>query len=489
MATKTTTPVTSPKKAAHDGDITPELKKFMTQKWAEPAALSTKVLPVAAHTARRRVELSAAFPGEVLIVSSGRLVFRSNDTPFAFRAHSAYAWLTGHLDEGGVLVMTPLHRGSKATGHKATLYVRPRNGRTTIDFYRDRDYGELWVGPRPGVADVSKRLNITCASLEKLPEVLATLAATEVSTRTIRGVDPIVDKAIRTKKKPDAQFASTLSELRLVKDDWEVAELQYAVNATRTGFDEVIAEFPAADSERWLEGTFFRRARTDGNNIGYGSIVACGSHACVLHWTDNDGAVKPGELALLDMGVEGHNLYTADVTRTVPISGTFTEPQRRVYEIVLEAQQAGIDATRAGESFLAPHKAAMEVIVTHLLKWGLLHGDVEGLLKSEVYKRYTLHGTSHMLGIDVHDCAQARNEMYRGGTLAAGMVLTVEPGLYFQRDDLSVPAELRGIGVRIEDDVVVTRGAPRVLSADIPRQARDVERWVQQLTKRSRGRK
>lgn len=452
----------------------------MTENWAPAESLDNTLAAVATHAARRRSQLSRAFPGEALVVAAGRLVFRANDSPFPFRTHTAYAWLTGHLAEGGVLVMTP----NAKRGHQTTLYVRERNGRSTIEFYRDRDYGELWVGPRPGVSDVSERLGIKCAPLSKLPGVLAIIAAGATPIRTIRGLDPTVDRGVRTKKKPDAELAQTLSELRLIKDEWELNELQLAVDATLKGFSDVIAEFPAADSERWLEGTFFRRARTEGNDIGYGSIVACGPHACTLHWTDNDGEVRAGELALLDMGVEGHNLYTADVTRTVPISGTFTEPQRRVYDVVLEAQQAGIDATRAGESFLAPHEAAMRVIISHLLKWGLLHGDADELLKNEMYRRYTLHGTSHMLGIDVHDCALARNEMYRGGTLAPGMVLTVEPGLYFQRDDLSVPAELRGIGVRIEDDVVVTQGDARVLSAAIPRQAKDVERWVQKLVKR-----
>ncbi len=486
MATKTATNTAkkAAPKAAHDADITPELRAFMTQRWAEPATGKIKELTVAPHAARRRAELSAAFPGEVLIVAAGRLKFRSNDTAYPFRAYSAYAWLTGHLDEGGVLVMTP----NAKRGHKTTLYVRPRNGRTTIDFYRDRNYGDLWVGSRPGVSDVSSRLAISCVSLEKLPDALQAAQQLGLPIRTIRHLDPTVDAAIKTNKKTDAEFEQTLSELRLIKDSWEIDELQQAVDATHHGFDDVITEFPAAGTERWLEGTFFRRARTEGNDIGYGSIVACGSHACVLHWTDNDGAVKPGELALLDMGVEGHNLYTADVTRTVPISGTFTETQRRIYDVVLEAQDAGIEASRAGESFLAPHNAAMRVIVSHLVKWGLVEGDVDSVLKSEIYKRYTLHGTSHMLGIDVHDCAQARNEMYRGGTLAAGMVITVEPGLYFQHDDLTVPKELRGIGVRIEDDVVVTSGDPIVLSANIPRQTRDVERWVQRLTKGAKRR-
>jgi Xaa-Pro aminopeptidase len=477
-------PQKEPQKASHDGDLTPELRTFMSQQWAAQPDVPTTQADVAPFTASRREQLSAAYPGEVLIVTSGRLKVRSNDTHYAYRANSSYAWLTGHLGEGGVLLMTP--KGKK--GHTSTLFVRPRSGRSTIDFYRDRDYGELWVGPRPGVVETSARLGMKCASLDTLPKVLLKTFENAKPVRATLGHDVEIDALLKgkTTKRSNAALEVTLSELRLIKDSWEIAELQLAVDATQAGFNDVIAEFSAAASERWLEGTFFRRARQDGNDIGYGSIVACGSNACILHWTDNDGAVQEGELALLDMGVEGHNLYTADVTRTLPISGRFTEPQRLVYEAVLEAQEAGIRATVAGASFLAPHYAAMRVLVTHLMKWDLLKGDLDALLAAETFKRYTLHGTSHMLGIDVHDCAKARNEFYRGGTLADGMMLTVEPGLYFQTDDLTVPTEFRGIGVRIEDDVLVAGDRPVVLSAHIPKTVTAVERWVQSGRKKRR---
>ncbi len=464
-----------PRTANHDGGVTPELRAFMVTGWAEPNQRVPKVSDVAPFAKARRDLLSAAYPGEVLIVTSGRFKVRSNDTHYSYRANSSYAWLTGHLDEGGVLVMVPV-RG----GHRATLYVRAASGRKTIDFYRDRDYGELWVGPRPGVLHTATRLDIACAGLDTLPKAIGAVRTSGKPVRATLGHDRDVDALMKrlTRVKNNAGFETTLSELRLVKDRWEITELQRAVDATHVGFNDVLGEFGTATSERWLEGTFFRRARTDGNDVGYGSIVACGHHACTLHWTDNDGAVKDGELALLDMGVEGVNLYTADVTRTVPINGTFSALQRQVYDAVLDAQEAGIAACRVGETFLAPHQAAMSVLVAHLVKWGLLSGDTDELLRTEIHKRYTLHGTSHMLGIDVHDCARARNEFYREGSLQAGMVLTVEPGLYFQHDDLSVPKQFRGIGVRIEDDVLITTKGPRVLSVAIPKAADAVEKWV-----------
>ena len=223
--------------------------------------------------------------------------------------------------------------------------------------------------------------------------------------------------------------------------------------------------------ERWIEGTFFRRARAMGNDIGYDSICAGGSHATTLHWIDNTGAIKPGKLVLLDMGVEGRNLYTADVTRTLPVDGTFTPLQRDLYDLVLAAQQAGIDAVRPGAPFLAAHHAAMEVLAHGLEDLGLL--PVLGARRrSTRSRRSTPAGPCtaprHMLGMDVHDCGRASADIYPKGDLAEGMVLTVEPGLYFQEDDLLVPEELRGIGIRIEDDILVTADGTPNLSAVAP---------------------
>jgi Xaa-Pro aminopeptidase len=220
-----------------------------------------------------------------------------------------------------------------------------------------------------------------------------------------------------------------------------------------------------------------------GNDIGYDSIVGGGRHATTLHWIENTGPVTPGELLLLDMGAEASSLYTADVTRTLPVNGHFTPVQRDLYSLVLEAQRAGIDAVRPGAAFRAPHEAAMTVLAHGLEDLGLLPVSAEEALSpdSRVYARWTLHGTSHMLGMDVHDCAASQTGIYPGGDLEAGMVLTVEPGLYFQEDDLLVPEELRGIGIRIEDDIVVTADGARNLSDALPREPDDIEAWMANL--------
>ncbi|MGW0901563.1 M24B family metallopeptidase, partial [Streptomyces goshikiensis] len=226
---------------------------------------------------------------------------------------------------------------------------------------------------------------------------------------------------------------------------------------------------------------FFLRARVEGNDVGYGSICAAGPNACTLHWVRNDGQVRPGDLLLLDAGVETRDLYTADVTRTLPINGTYSDIQRKVYDAVYEAQEAGIAAVRPGAKFRDFHDAAQRVLAEKLVEWGLLEGPVERVLELSLQRRWTLHGTGHMLGMDVHDCAAARTEAYVDGTLEPGMCLTVEPGLYFQTDDLTVPEEYRGIGVRIEDDILVTEDGNRNLSAGLPRASAEVEAWMAAL--------
>jgi Xaa-Pro aminopeptidase len=179
--------------------------------------------------------------------------------------------------------------------------------------------------------------------------------------------------------------------------------------------------------------------------------------------------------------VETHSLYTADVTRTLPISGRFTGIQRKIYDAVYESQQAGIEAVKPGAAFRDFHDAAQRVLAEKLVEWGLLDGPVDRVLELALQRRWTLHGTGHMLGLDVHDCAAARTETYVNGTLEPGMVLTVEPGLYFQADDLTVPEEYRGIGVRIEDDILVTADGNRNLSAGLPRRSSEVESWMAAL--------
>ena len=443
--------------------------------WSEQP-LTLTPLPEAPNHARRRADLSAAFPGETLVIPSGGERIRSNDTAYPFRPGSDHVWLTGDHDPDSVLVLWPT-----TGGHEATLYVRPRSPRTTDGFFTDRRDGELWVGRRHTLTEKATRLGIATAHLDGLSEVLDGCAPG--GTRVLRGMDASVDAAVRAGKPGrDRELAQVLSELRLVKDDWEVAQLRAAVDASVLGFEDVARVLPADRpvSERLIDGVFGLRARHDGNTVGYSSIVGAGPHAAILHWSRNDGTIGAGDLLLMDMGVEGHNYYTADVTRTVPVSGTFTPPHRELYDLVHRSQQAGIDTVRPGVAFDDVHQACMRVLAEGLSDLGILPVTVDEAMKDDslLYRRWTLHGFGHMLGIDVHDCAASRPRAYREGTLGAGYVLTVEPGLYFQPDDELVPAELRGIGIRIEDDVLVTPDGAEVLSAGLPRAAADVEAWL-----------
>ena len=285
-------------------------------------------------------------------------------------------------------------------------------------------------------------------------------------------------------------LARDLSEQRLVKDAHEIAEIQAAVDATARGFDDVIADLHLAAQhergERVVEGAFHRRARLDGNAVGYDTIAASGHHACYLHWTRNDGPVREGDVILLDAGVEVDSLYTADITRTLPITGEFTEVQRRVYDAVLEAADAAFAIVKPGIVFKEVHAAAMEVIARKTAEWGVLPVSAEVSLEpdQQLHRRWMVHGTSHHLGLDVHDCAQARRDFYHDGIVREGMVFTIEPGLYFQADDLTVPEELRGIGMRIEDDIVVTADGAVNLSGAIPRTADEVEAWMREVRSR-----
>jgi len=456
---------------AHDQSVPEAYAAFMREGWGE-RQLDAHRHPVADWSAQRRSRLAETFPGERLVVPAGRFKVRANDTDYRFRADTAHVHLTGNQTSDAVLV---LEAGD------SVLYARPRSSRRTDEFFRDRRYGELWAGRRPSLTEMSDSLGLEVRHLSELEDRLAGPA----KTRALRDVDAYVDRELPPDPGRDHELGRVLSEMRLVKDTWEIDQLQEACDITALGFADSVREWDdvLTYGERWLEGTFFRRARAMGNDLGYDSIVAGGAHATTLHWTENSGPVTPGDLLLLDMGVEGNNLYTADVTRTLPVDGTYTPVQREIYSLVLLAQQAGIDAVRPGVSFEAPHEAAMQVLAHGLGDLGLLPVSAEQALSpdSKVYTRWTLHSTSHMLGLDVHDCASAAPEAYKQGELAAGMVLTVEPGLYFQEDDLLVPEELRGIGIRIEDDLVVTATGSTNLSRSLPREPEAVQEWMADL--------
>jgi Xaa-Pro aminopeptidase len=455
--------------ASHDPKRPQKLLDFMLTGWADRETSAAREGEASAYRRARRARLAERFAGEVVVVPTGGLKVRANDTDFRFRPGSDFSWLVGSHEPDAVLVVD-------AAG-EAVLYQAPAWTRETPAFFTDRS-GEFWNGPRPSLDAVAAQLGIVTRPLEEIEKLRGT------SARVLRGYDTKVQELFESTEEADKELATWLSEVRLIKDEWEIAQLQEAVDATVKGFEDVVRELPkaVATSERWAEGVFGLRARVEGNDVGYGSICAAGAHACILHWTDNDGPVREGDLFLLDMGVEGNELYTADVTRTLPVSGRWTDRQREAYELVYRSQEAAIAACKPGAKFLDPHNAAMKVLAEGLEALGIVESAAEVLAEDDKrYSRWTIHGVSHMLGLDVHDCAQSRDEMYREGTLEVGHVLTIEPGLYFQPDDLLVPEDLRGVGIRIEDDVVVTEDGCRNLSASLPREASEIETWMASL--------
>ena len=367
-------------------------------------------------------------------------------------------------------------------GHLTYLYINPRSTRDTDAFFRDAKYGELWVGRRFTLDEAKSVYQIDTRLVSTLKDFLSDGKEALV----IRGEDSLVDGAVK-KHKRESEFLTFTSEQRLTKDDYEIREMQKAVDATALGFSDVIAVMPAAVNtprgERVLEAAFYGRARVAGNELGYSTIVGSGAHACVLHWIRNDGNVHPGELVLIDAGVEVDSFYTADITRTLPVSGKFTPAQRSLYTLVYEAQLAGFAAARPGVKFSEINAACQLVLAKGLADMGVLPVGAEDSLLPEngFHRRWTLHGVSHHLGIDVHDCAHARRENYMDKELEVGMVLTVEPGLYIQPDDELFAPEYRGIGIRIEDDIVITEDGCRNLSEDIPRHPDEIEKWMKSI--------
>ena len=474
------------KTSSHDIPMPEHLRAAIAADWDPAPAMPHPATPdVAPFAAARRAALSERLPGRLIVVPAGNLRVRANDTDYPFRAASSFTWLTGETAEDAVLVLAP-----SGQTHEATLYIAEYAQPGEVAYFTDRGHGAVWVGNVPSVDDTQRVLGLRTRPRAALADDLAPYRETE--TALLAGFDAAVDALL---PRADREILTPLlDELRLVKDTWELGRLKLACEITARGFADVARELPkvvgqhGVRGERWLEGTFWRRARLEGNEVGYTSIVGSGRHATTLHWWRNNGEIEDGQLLLADMGVETDELYTADVTRTMPVNGTWSPAQLQVYRAVLEAQTAGIAEVKAGADFFAAHRAAQWVLADHLHSWGLLPVPAEIACDEDperpgagLQRRYTLHSTSHMLGIDVHDCALAREELYKSGPLQAGYVLTVEPGLYFQVNDRSVPSELRGIGVRIEDDIAVTDGEPVNLSGMLPRDPDEVTAWMREV--------
>lgn len=445
---------------------TPHSKQFLdyiSSGWKESASNSVATSKVATFAKARRQKVAERFAGELIVIEAGSPKTRSNDTEYRYRPHAAFAHLTGwgsHTVPDSVLVID-----TKANEH--ILFLRPTAGKDSDEFFANPAIGEFWVGKRPTLEEISTLLDIQTRDLAELEDYLDSKEVLDLE---------------------DDSLVEFVSELRLVKDSFEIEEMRKAVASSIRGFEDVVRVFPKAivqeRGERVIETAFFSRARLEGNDLGYETIAAAGKNACTLHWISNHGKVNSGELVLLDAGVEMESLYTADITRTLPVSGKYSEVQREIYLAVLEAADAVFAIAKPGMKFSDLHAEAMKVIARKTSEWGLLPVSAEESLEADnqYHRRWMVHGTSHHLGIDVHDCAQARKEMYMDAELKPGMIFTIEPGLYFHEDDLLAPEQFRGIGIRIEDDVLVTETGVENLSAKLPRHPDEIERWMASLS-------
>jgi len=424
----------------------------------------------------RRRALEAMAPDSAMLLFGARHVLRNADTEYPYRQHSDVFYLTGWRDPEVVVLLRP------GADEPVVMFVQPKDPER-----------EVWTGYRYGPEGAKSLFGADAAhpieELDKLlPELLmgrSTLYYEAMvdaeNDASVRGVLASARRPARTKHLPLPQTfvhpGVVLHDLRIRKSEGELDILREASRITADAHIAAMAMTRPGVREYELEAEInYTFRRQGGEGPGYGIIVGGGANATVLHYVANQDALEDGDLVLVDAGCE-YKLYTADVTRTWPASGRFSPAQREVYEVVLEAQLASIDAARAGNSFTDVHDAAVRALTEGMLRIGLLEGELEEALSEKTYRRYYMHNTSHWLGLDVHDVGDYSRD---GGSraLEPGMVLTVEPGLYIDPEDEQAPERFRGIGVRIEDDVLVTDGAPDVLTAAVPKSVEAVEAAV-----------
>jgi Xaa-Pro aminopeptidase len=426
--------------------------------------------------ARRREEFMRALgPRAVAVFHSPPEAHRNGDQHYRFRQSSDLYYLTGFAEPQATLVLRP-----GADSERCVLFVRPRD--------RER---EVWDGRRAGVEGAVADFGADAAyPVAELAAKLPGLVAGAIDLCYGLGHDPDFDAVIarliadlrlreRRGQRPPHRIVdprTILHEMRLRKSQDELALLRRAAAITAEAHTAAMSAAAPGLGEHELEAlidyTFRRRG---GSGPGYGTIVGSGPNATILHYVESSRTLAAGDLVLVDAGCE-YQFYTADVTRTFPVSGEFTPPQRRCYDVVLAAQEAAIRAARPGVTLDDLHQICVDRLTQGMVDLGLLAGPASARVDDESYKTYYMHRTSHWLGLDVHDAGAYTADDGSPRPLEAGMVITIEPGLYIAADAESAPAELRGIGVRIEDDVLITGGGCEVLTAAVPKRAEDVER-------------
>ncbi|HEY1070795.1 aminopeptidase P N-terminal domain-containing protein [Thermomonas sp.] len=433
--------------------------------------------PVTAHwrqalARRRKALMQAAGDGAILVLPAAPERIRSRDTHYPYRQDSDFWYLTGCDEPEAVLVLVPGRRHGES-----------------ILFCRERDpEREGWDGPRLGPEGAVDALGLDDAyPITDIDDILPGLLEGRRRVHYHLGRDPDFDlkligwlnrvrAQVRQGAQPPQEFLELghlLDEMRLFKSADEIALMQKAADISVEAHRAAMRAARPGIHEYELQAEVERVFRRHGAEPAYASIVGAGANACILHYRANAAKARAGELVLIDAGAE-HRGYASDITRTFPVGGRFSREQRALHDLVCRAQAAALAQARPGVPYEAGHEAAVRTLSDGLLSLGLLQGSLEAVVANGDYKRFYRHKTGHWLGLDVHDVGEYRIDG-ASRLLEPGMVFTIEPGLYIPADDAAVPAKWRGIGIRIEDDVLVTRDGHRVLTGALERSADEVE--------------
>jgi len=404
----------------------------------------------------------------VAIITNNPVAIRSRDTHYRHRFNSYLHYLTGWHGENGVAIF---HHDNGSW--KCRLYVRPRDVEK-----------EIWTGQRPGLegalADWPVDESANCLEISnELPQYLKSVSA----IYHVHGLDDIVDSIVIESEKESLDPREILDNMRVIKSDAEIALMQYAANLASFAHIEAMRECKI-DMGEWqmqsiIEGCFLYHQ----SEWSYPSIVGSGDNATILHYNENSEVMLDGDVVLIDAGCEIDG-YASDITRSFPVNGKFSDAQREIYSLVLKAQIAGIQSCQAGSPWSSMHHQTSTVLAQGLIDLGILECTLEEALGDDYngqYRNFFMHGTGHFLGLDVHDVGGGRqgdDEPER--ILTPGMVVTIEPGLYFGawRNDVEIDAKWEGIGIRIEDDVLITKDGPVVLTAKCPKEITEIEALV-----------
>ncbi|MDK2776604.1 MAG: Xaa-Pro aminopeptidase [Pseudomonadota bacterium] len=428
--------------------------------------------------AKRRAQLMQLMsPNSIAIVPSAPPTIRNRDVEHPFRQDSDFYYLSGFAEEHAVLVLIP--------GREHGEYVL---------FCQEKiKEQEIWTGRRVGPEAAPQVLGCDDAfPISDIDDILPGLIEGKDRVYASLGVSPNFDHQlmqwvnhiktqVRNGATPPREFSALdhlLHEIRLIKSAAEIKVMQKAADISAEAHTRVMAMVKPGMYEYELEAELLRTFMAAGSRWpAYPSIVGAGDNACILHYTQNTAQIRDGDLILIDAGCE-LDYYASDITRTFPANGKFSGPQRKLYQLVLDANYAAIAAVKPGVDWNAPHEAAVKVLVAGLVEYGLLSGEVDELIDSQAYKPFYMHKTGHWLGMDVHDVGEYRIDG-EWRLLEEGMVMTIEPGLYIAPDDLTVDEQWRGIGIRIEDDVVVTRDGCKVLTTAVVKDVDDIEALIQ----------